>query len=107
MIFASKGNFGDVAKGLYDDDSGRPAYLVALKTLKEVRLRLECHCCYCRTPVLTQLQGLTHDREELLREAAIMAQFVHANVIRLVGVVTVGEPLMIVLEYAGKLQHPT
>ena len=36
-----------------------------------------------------------------------MAQFVHANVIRLVGVVTVGEPLMIVLEYAGELQHPT
>ena len=57
--------------------------------------------------LLTQLQGLTHDREELLREAAIMAQFVHANVIRLVGVVTVGEPLMIVLEYAGELQHPT
>ncbi len=47
------------------------------------------------------LQGLTLDREELLREAAIMAQFVHPSVIRLVGVVTTGEPLMIVLEYAG------
>ena len=52
------------------------------------------------------LQGLTLDREELLREAAIMAQFVHPSVIRLVGVVTTGEPLMIVLEYAG-MYHVT
>lgn len=37
-----------------------------------------------------------------MREAAMMAQFSHPNVIGLVGVVTVGEPMMIVLEYAGK-----
>ncbi len=34
--FLRKGNFGEVCKGTYDDGSGRPAYLVAIKTLKEV-----------------------------------------------------------------------
>jgi serine/threonine protein kinase len=36
---------------------------------------------------------------KLLQEAAIMGQFAHPNVVRLNGVVTVGEPTMIVLEY--------
>ncbi len=73
----------------------------------EEEIEQKCHsfqfsnskCCV--VPASLSQQGLTFDREELLREAAIMAQFVHPNVIRLVGVVTVDESLMIVLEYAG------
>ena len=35
----------------------------------------------------------------MLREAALMAQFDHAHVVRLIGVVTIGDPLLVVLEY--------
>ena len=33
------------------------------------------------------------DRVKLLQEAAIMGQFAHCNVVRLLGVVTVGDPV--------------
>ena len=33
--------------------------------------------------------------DEFMREAAIMAQFNHRNVVSLVGVITIGEPRMI------------
>ena len=39
------------------------------------------------------------DRVKFLREAAIMGQFVHINVVQLHGVVTEEENMMIVLEY--------
>lgn len=47
------------------------------------------------------------DRVRFLREAAIMGQFRHPNVIQLYGVVTTGEPLVIVLELMrdGDLQR--
>ena len=44
----------------------------------------------------------THERDELMREAAITAQFVHDNVIGLVGVVTIGAPALIVLQFCEK-----
>ena len=37
------------------------------------------------------------ERIKLLQEAAIMGQFAHTNVVRLLGVVTVGEPVSIKL----------
>ncbi len=39
------------------------------------------------------------DKTELLEEAAVMAQFAHPNVVQLVGVVTLGEPVLVILEY--------
>ena len=42
------------------------------------------------------------DRVKFLREAAIMGQFVHKNVVQLHGVVTDEENMMIVLEYMPK-----
>ena len=42
------------------------------------------------------------DRVKFLREAAIMGQFVHENVVQLHGVVTEEENMMIVLEYMSK-----
>ena len=42
------------------------------------------------------------DRVKFLREAAIMGQFVHNNVVQLHGVVTDEENMMIVLEYMPK-----
>ena len=45
------------------------------------------------------LQCLESDRVKFLKEAAIMGQFVHNNVVKLYGVVTEEENMMIVLEY--------
>ena len=42
------------------------------------------------------------DRVKFLREAAIMGQFVHNNVVQLHGVVTEEENMIIVLEYMPK-----
>ena len=42
------------------------------------------------------------DRVKFLREAAIMGQFQHNNVVQLHGVVTEEENMMIVLEYMSK-----
>ena len=42
------------------------------------------------------------DRVKFLREAAIMGQFIHNNVVQLHGVVTEEENMMIVMEYMPK-----
>jgi serine/threonine protein kinase len=56
-----------------------PAYLIAIKQL--------------------HVGGAVSDKTELLEEAAVMAQFSHPNVVQLIGVVTLGEPVLVVLEY--------
>ena len=38
-------------------------------------------------------------KDMMLSEAALMAQFQHPNIVRLIGVVTVGEPMYIILEF--------
>ena len=58
-------------------------------------------------PVLVAVKTLNSqcsesDRVKFLREAAIMGQFVHNNVVQLHGVVTEEENMMIVLEYMPK-----
>ena len=42
-------------------------------------------------------EALDSEREELLEEALVMAQMDHQNVVRLLGVVTRGRPLYVVL----------
>ena len=39
------------------------------------------------------------DRMELLEEAAVMAQLVHPHIVELIGVVTIGNPVLVVLEF--------
>ena len=39
-----------------------------------------------------------NDKVKFLQEAAIMGQFLHPNVVKLFGVVTVGEPVSIIAD---------
>ena len=64
------GHFGTVSKGLWW--CGEEPKEVAVKTVKTTT---------------------EQERIKLLQEAAIMGQFAHTNVVRLHGVVTVGEPV--------------
>ena len=65
------GQFGTVNKGLWQLSTGTME--IAVKTLK---------------PNITE-----EDKIKFLQEAAIMGQFLHPNVVKLHGVVTVGEPV--------------
>ena len=65
------GQFGQVCKGLWKFSSCTME--IAVKTLK---------------PNTTE-----EDRVKFLQEAAIMGQFNHPNVVKLYGVVTMGEPV--------------
>jgi serine/threonine protein kinase len=51
--------------------------------------------------------SLDADRGALLQEAALLAQFECPYVVGLIGVVTVGSPVMVVLEFCehGSLEH--
>ena len=75
------GEFGVVHLGTWTDGSVDPIQ-VAVKTLNSKCSEL--------------------DRVKFLREAAIMSQFQHNNVVQLHGVVTEEENMMIVLEYMSK-----
>ena len=75
------GEFGIVHLGLWSNGSADPVQ-VAVKTLNS--------------------QCSESDRVKFLREAAIMGQFVHNNVVQLHGVVTEEDNMMIVLEYMPK-----
>jgi hypothetical protein len=72
------GNYGSVTKGLLSEHSGSPGYLVAVKSL---------------------LRPDTASHQLMLREAAIMAQFNHERIVGLVGVVTVGVPMLVIMEF--------
>ena len=73
-----KGNFGEVCKGLLSEVSGTPGYLVAVKSL---------------------LLSADAERGLILQEAALHAQFICEFVVCLLGVVTVGEPLLVIMEF--------
>lgn len=66
------GHFGTVSCGQWEDESGRKLP-VAVKSLKIENPQLE--------------------KVKFLQEAAIMGQFYHPNIVRLYGVVTVGNPV--------------
>ena len=65
------GQFGRVNRGVWHSPGG--AVDVAVKTLKE--------------------ESTEEQRIKFLQEAAIMGQFHHPNIVKLHGVVTVGEPV--------------
>ncbi|KAM8856960.1 ephrin type-A receptor 6-like isoform X1 [Synchiropus splendidus] len=72
------GEFGEVCSGRLRTP-GKKEIAVAIKTLKGGYVERQ--------------------RRDFLREASIMGQFDHANIIRLEGVVTKSRPVMIVVEY--------
>lgn len=66
------GHFGEVSKGVWTR-SNKASKDVAVKMLKP--------------------NARDEDRVKFLQEAAIMGQFRHPNVVSLMGVVTIGEPV--------------
>ena len=74
------GAFGEVKKAVLDEIPGTPGYTVAVK----------CAIGQHLDPSV---------RHAMLQEAAIMAQFDNPFVLRLIGVITIGDPLLIVIEY--------
>jgi len=85
------GYFGDVYDGTLDEraTTGVPAYKVAIKVAK---------------PGVEQEGG--DSKASLLQEAALMAQFVHPNIVALIGVVTRRGECQVVLQFCdrGSLQ---
>ena len=83
----SDGEFGDIYHGFISKlDGTKP--VIAAKTLTHGNT------------------GEEKVRMQFFNEAAILAQFTHPNVVHLVGVVTIGEPMLIVMEFMefGSLQ---
>ena len=74
-----EGNYGKVHKALFVESSGMPSYIVAVKMLHDVATSI--------------------DHQGMMHEALLMAQFDHPCVVGLIGVVTVEEPLLVVIEY--------
>lgn len=70
MNSIGSGHFGTVRKGVWYN--GNTHINVAIKSVKN---------------------SMEQERVKLLQEAAIMGQFAHKYVVRLLGVVTVGEPV--------------
>ena len=81
------GFYGDVSKAMLQNDDGLPGYIVAVKTVKSA--------------------NDTVNKQLLLREASMMAGLEHNHIVQLVGVVSIGDPVMVVLEYCehGSLVH--
>ena len=73
-----KGNFGHVYKAVVVEDYGIPSYLAAVKMLRQDNIAAV---------------------DDALKEAALMAQFENAFVVGLIGVVTVEQPLLVIIEY--------
>ena len=80
VSYLGSGQFGTVEKGVWESPFGLKD--VAVKTLN---------------PGASDI-----DRVRFLKEAAIMGQFSHPNVVEMFGIITEGEPMMIVLELLPK-----
>ena len=65
------------------------------QSLFSLHLSLRVCVCVC-------VQVVEADKVRFLQEAAIMGQFRHPNIVRLFGVVTVSDPVLIVLELMKK-----
>ena len=72
--YLGSGQFGQVSRGVWRSSSGTVA--VAIKSLRP--------------------EAKEDEKVKFLQEAAIMGQFHHPSIVKLHGVVTVGEPVSIV-----------
>nr|CDJ93716.1 SH2 motif and Tyrosine protein kinase domain containing protein [Haemonchus contortus] len=82
QVKIGEGAFGEVYKGLLQDGIWGARIPVAIKTLHSTNMTAD-------------------DRIQFLQEASIMREFKHENVVRLHGVCTSKEPIMIVMELAA------
>ena len=84
------GDFGVVSKGIFTDPETKSTYIVAVKVLHE-----------------GAGGDLENRRDILLDEAGIQSQFDHENVVKLIGAVTLGDPLFIAMEFCeiGSLEQ--
>ena len=80
-----EGHFGTVVMGmLYPDDDTIMPYEIAAKTLKQ------------------NVSVPNVAKERFYREAAISCQFKHRNIVGCIGVITVDEPSVIIMQCCGK-----
>ena len=77
-----KGNFGEVYRGLYSESESNQIN-VAIKSFS------------------LQDEDSKSNRRMILGEATLMAQFHNDYVIRLIGVVSVSDPFLIIMEYCA------
>ena len=77
VSYIGSGQFGSVSKGVWHSHEGPVE--VAIKTLKT--------------------KSSDEERVKFLQEAAIMGQFHHPNIVKLHGVVTVGEPVSMAMTF--------
>eukprot|EP00039_Didymoeca_costata_P002163 m.57956 g.57956 ORF g.57956 m.57956 type:complete len:1717 (+) comp11144_c1_seq1:172-5322(+) len=77
-----EGAFGEVWKSLLDESSsgGPPEYLVAAKTVTDAKASPEAS-------------------QELVAEATLMAQVEHSNLVSIIGVITRGNPMVLVMSF--------
>lgn len=93
-------------KGLLDETNsgGVPSYLAAIKTVKADDPTLPAAAVLAQLAADTargsSAVALQTAEEELLREAVVMAQVgPHENLVSLVGIVTIGEPTMLLVSF--------
>ena len=105
-VLSHPGEFGAVYKGFWK--SGGKQIPIAVKTLK-VKENTSCNESNEFIPPLPLIQphSSAKQRNDFLSEASIMGQFTHPNVVRLYGVVTKVDPVMIIMEFLenGSLYH--
>ena len=77
-----QGSFGMVYEGIAHDINGLPELRVAVKTVNE--------------------NASIRERIEFLQEASIMKAFDSNHVVRLIGVVSQGQPTFVVMELMGR-----
>ena len=82
LAVIGKGNFGEVSRGMIHEYRGNKDVDVAVK-------------------VLHPGPDAANARILLLEEAVVMAQFHHKNVVKLIGVVTIGNPILVVMEFCA------
>ena len=80
MELIGSGQFGEVFKGILDESrsGGVPGYLVACKSV---------------------IDPASEGAKDLLQEAVVMANVDHPNLVSLIGVITSGVPLLLVVAF--------
>ena len=109
MDFLGKGAFGEVMKGMVQLKVARGRQASRFSASPSTSTLIAIKMCHLTTqdsssgalaPEGSGSHGVEHAKNEMVREAVMMAQVgKHPNLVSLVGVVTSGEPIMLLLSY--------